>query len=265
MGLLSAETIHTLVEIKKLAFVERDAWCADPRFFEAPLEQLLSKERARELAAQIDPRRALEREIRTPVAAGGDTTYFCVVDGRGNAVSGIQSINGAWGAATVAGETGLLLNNRMRYWHLDPGHPNALEPGKRVRHTMNPPVVLKDGQLRLVFGTPGADGQVQTNLQVITNLIDFGLDPQQAVELPRWRSYQRGGESNWPHTESEQLLLEERLPAAVREALAERGHALVTSGPLDSRLGRAMAIVRQQDGLLLAGADPRGDGQAVAY
>lgn len=264
MGLLSTNAIHTLVEIKKLAFLDREAWCGDPRFVQAPLEDLLSKEHARELAAQIDPRRAQNRAVALP-AASSNTTYFCVVDGFGNAVSGIQSINEAWGAATLAGDTGLLLNNRMLYWHLEPDHPNALEPGKRVRHTMNPPLVLREGRLRAVFGTPGADGQVQTNLQVLTNLVDFGLDPQQAVEVPRWRSYQPGGESNWPHTISDELLVEDRLATEVREELAARGHRLAVCGPLDGRMGRAMAIVRLDDGMLLAGADPRGDGQTAAY
>jgi gamma-glutamyltranspeptidase/glutathione hydrolase len=264
MGFLSADAVHILVEIKKLAFLDRDAWGSDPRFFDAPLDELLSKERARHLADQIDPRRAIDRPIADPVRAAGDTTYFCVVDHFGNAVSGIQSLNGAFGAAVVAGDTGLLLNNRMRYWHLAPGHPNRLEPGKRVRHTMNPPLVLKDGDLKVVFGTPGADGQVQTNLQVLTSLLDFDLDPQQAVEAPRWRSYQPGGEANWPHTISDRLAVENRLPADVRDELADRGHRLEVVGPLAGGCN-AMVIVRQEDGMLMAGCDPRRDGQAAAY
>ena len=263
MGFLSADTVHTLVEIKKLAFLERERWCADQRFLDAPLEELLSKERARQLAAQVDPRRAADRPVVAPVAAGSDTTYFCVVDGRGNAVSGIQSINEFFGSA-MAGDTGVLLNNRMRYWHLDAGHPNLLEPGKRVRHTMNPPLVLKDGRVRAVFGTPGADAQVQTNLQVLTNLVDFELDPQQAVEAPRWRSFQPGGEANWPHTISDHLLVEDRFPAAVRDELAARGHMLEVVGPLEGGCN-AQVIVRQDDGLLLAASDPRRDGYALAY
>src|SRR6266478_4929588 len=91
--------------------------------------------------------------------------------------SAVQSINSGFGSGIIAGDTGILLNNRMSYWHLDPGHPNYLRPGRRVRHTMNPPLVLKDGVLWSVFGTPGADNQVQVNLQVLTAMIDFGLDP----------------------------------------------------------------------------------------
>jgi gamma-glutamyltranspeptidase/glutathione hydrolase len=264
MGLLSAEAIHTLVEIKKLAFIDRERWCADPRFFlDAPLEDLLSESHAEQLVSEIDPRRAADRPV-SAVAAPANTTYFCVVDERGNAVSGIQSINGSFGAATIAGDTGILLNNRMRYWHLEPDHPNRLEPGKRVRHTMNPPFVLKDGRPRVVFGTPGADAQVQTNLQVLTGLVDFGLDPQQAVEMPRWRSYQSGAEANWPHTISDNLVVENRLSSGVRDELGRRGHRLEVVGPLSGGCN-AQVIALQDDGLLLAGSDPRRDGCALAF
>ena len=102
--------------------------------------------------------------LAEPEAAVGDTTYFAVVDGEGNAVSGIQSINSRFGSGVTAGDTGVLLNNRMAYWHLAPGHANRLAPGKRVRHTMNAPMVFKDGRLWAVEGTPGADNQVQVNL-----------------------------------------------------------------------------------------------------
>jgi gamma-glutamyltranspeptidase len=264
LGLLTPDLVHLLVEIKKVAFVERDAWVADPRYFDAPLEELLSKEHASKLASTIDLRRASERPIVAPQPASVNTTYFCVVDGQGNAVSGIQSLNGAFGAATIAGDTGLLLNNRMRYWHLAADHPNRLEPGKRVRHTMNPPLVLKDGRLQIVFGTPGADQQVQVNLQVLTGLLDFDLDPQQAVEMPRWRSYQPGGEANWPHTISDHLLLENRFSPEVVDDLAARGHQVELVGTLDGGCN-VQVIMRQDDGLLLAASDPRRDGYAVAY
>ena len=264
MGLLSADAIHTLVEIKKLAFLDREAWGGDPNFVEAPLAELLSETYASQQAARVDPRRAARRPVLAPAGASSDTTYFCVVDGQGNVVSGIQSINGAFGAATIAGDTGLLLNNRMRYWHLEPGHPNRLEPGKRVRHTMNPPLVLRDGRPCAVFGTPGADAQVQTNLQVLTSLLDFDLDPQQAVEAPRWRSFQTGGEADWPHTISDRLLVENRFASEVLAELERRGHELEVVGPLDGGCN-AQLIVCQPDGMLLAAADPRRDGYALAY
>jgi gamma-glutamyltranspeptidase len=263
MGFMSADLIHTLVEIKKLAFLDREL-CADPRFADTPIEELLSTSHAQQLASRIDPRRAADLPVRAALSAGAETTYFCVVDRQGNAVSGIQSINDSFGAAAVAGDTGILLNNRMRYWHLEQDHPNFLEPGKRVRHTMNPPLVLRDGQLRIVFGTPGADAQVQTNLQVLVSLLDFDLDPQQAVEAPRWRSYQPGGEANWPHTISDHLIVEDRLPAVAREELAARGHKLEIVGALEGG-SSAQVIVRETNGMLLAGSDPRRDGYALAY
>src|SRR5690606_7770853 len=108
----------------------------------------------------IDPRRAADLPLK-PERGTGDTTYFCVVDAAGNAVSAIQSLNSPFGSGVIAGETGVLLNNRMSYWHLEEGHPNLLTPGRRVRHTMNAPMVLKDGRPWCVIGTPGADNQVQ--------------------------------------------------------------------------------------------------------
>src|SRR5262249_53368682 len=131
MGLLSADAVHVMVEAKQLAFADRERWAADPRSLEAPLVELLSAEYAARLAASIDMRRARRRGLAE--AADGDTTYFCTADGEGNAVSGVQSINSGFGSGIIAGDTGVLLNNRMSYWHLDPAHPNNLRPGRRVR------------------------------------------------------------------------------------------------------------------------------------
>src|SRR6202022_1071227 len=157
MGLLSADAVHVMVEAKKLAFAARERWGADPHSIEAQLARLLSTDYTAQLAGRIHLRRAAPTG---PMAlAAGDTTYFCTADGEGNAVSGVQSINSGFGSGIMAGDTGILLNNRMSYWHLEPGHPNRLRPGRRVRHTMNPPLVLKDGVLWCVFGTPGADHQ----------------------------------------------------------------------------------------------------------
>jgi gamma-glutamyltranspeptidase len=265
MGAFSADAIHTLVEAKKLAFADRERFSADPRFFEAPLDELLSKDHAARLAAQIDPRRATPRAAQLAGAtAGGDTTYFAVVDRWGNAVSGIQSLSDLFGSGVTAGTTGILLNNRMRPWHLEPDHPNALRPGKRVRHTMNTPLALENGQVRAVWGTPGADAQVQTNLQTLTALVDFELDPQQALEAPRWCSFEPGQETTWPHTGSEHLQVEGRFEAHVLADLASRGHQLEVVGPLDGPCS-AQTVVRLDDGTLVAGADPRRDGVALAW
>jgi gamma-glutamyltranspeptidase/glutathione hydrolase len=265
MGALSADSVHTLVEAKKLAFADRERHAGDPRAVAAPLERLLSKPYAAELARRIDPRRAAPTPPRPTSAGGGDTTYFCVVDGEGNAVSGIQSINSAFGSGVTAGETGILLNNRMTPWHLEPGHPNRLAPGKRVRHTMNTPMVFKDGELWAVLGTPGGDNQVQVNLQVLTAMVDFGLDPQQAAEMPRWSSTQPGQEANYPHDCPDALSLETRFPADVREELAARGHPVVLLGDLEGPC--SVEIIRRDPatGMLSAGSDPRRDGWGLAY
>jgi gamma-glutamyltranspeptidase/glutathione hydrolase len=263
MGLLSADAVHLMIEAKKLAFADRERWGADPRSVEAPFAELLSAEYAARLAARIDIRRA----AATSSLAGSarDTTYFCTADDEGNAVSAVQSINSGFGSGVMAGDTGILLNNRMSYWHLEPGHPNRLRAGRRVRHTMNPPLVLKDGALWCVFGTPGADNQVQINLQILTAMIDFGLDPQQAAEMPRWTSNVPGQYANWPHDGEDALTIERRFPEEVRNELARRGHPVNTVGDLEGPC--SVEIIRRDaaTGMLLAGSDPRRDGWALAW
>ncbi len=263
MGLMSADAAHVMVEAKKLAFADRERWGADPRTISPPFAELLSADYAARLASRIDRQRAAP--TRAAPAAAGDTTYFCTADGDGNAVSGIQSINSAWGSGVTAGDTGILLNNRMAYWHLDPAHPNFLRPGRRVRHTMNPPLVLKDGKLWAVLGTPGADNQVQINFQVLTAMIDFGLDPQQAAELPRWTSNVPGQYANYPHDGPDVLTIERRFPDEVRQELARRGHPVDTVGDLDGPC--SVEIIRRDaaTGMLYAGSDPRRDGWALAW
>jgi gamma-glutamyltranspeptidase len=263
MGIGSADAVHVMVEAKKLAFADRERWGADPRTMEAPLGELLSADYAARLASRIDPRRAAPTSGFADAA--GDTTYFCTADGAGNAVSGIQSINSGWGSGVTAGDTGILLNNRMAYWHLDPAHPNFLRPGRRVRHTMNPPLVLKDGALWAVFGTPGADNQVQINLQVLTAMVDFGLDPQQAAEAARWTSNVPGQYANYPHDGPDVLTMEGRFPEAVRRDLARRGHPVDTVGDLEGPCSVEIIRREEMNGMLLAGSDPRRDGWALAW
>jgi gamma-glutamyltranspeptidase len=262
MGLGSVDLVHVMVEAKKLAFADRERWGADPRTVDAPFAELLSKEYAARLASRIDLKRAAP--THSIADAAGNTTYFCVVDGDGNAVSGIQSINSAWGSGATAGDTGVLLNNRMAYWHLEPGHPNRLRSGRRVRHTMNPPLILKDGAVWAVCGTPGADNQVQINFQIVTAMIDFGLDPQQAAEMPRWTSNVPGQYANYPHSGPDVLTMERRFPEAVRTDLARRGHPVDTVGDLEGPC--SVEIIRRTPaGMLLAGSDPRRDGWALAW
>jgi gamma-glutamyltranspeptidase/glutathione hydrolase len=259
--LAPAELVHVLVEAKKRCFADRERFGADPRFSDVPIDFLLSDEVTSAYAA------AISREVAADVpaeAASGDTTYFCVVDQEGNAVSGIQSLNSAFGAEVIAGDSGILLNNRMAYWHLAPGHPNLLRPGKRVRHTMNAPMVFRDGRLWCVFGTPGGDNQVQVNLQVLTAMTDLDLDPQTAIERPRWTSSQPGQGANWPHDGDNVLTIEQDIGDTVLEGLRQRGHRL---NPVPHLAGPcAVQAIRVLDnGVRMAGSDTRRDGWAAAY
>ena len=256
--------IHVLVEAKKRAFQDRERFGTDPNHGEVPLDRLLSDAHADALAASIDLSRAADIALAEPERPDGDTTYFCVVDGAGNAVSGIQSINSGFGSGVTAGDTGVLLNNRMAYWHLAPGHANRLRPGKRVRHTMNAPMVFKDGKLWAVEGTPGADNQVQVNLQVLTSMMDLGADPQTALEAPRWTSIQQGQGANWPHDGDGRLTIEPGFGADVLAGLEGLGHRLNRVGPLEGPCS-VQAIRVMDNGVLAAGSDPRRDGWAGAF
>lgn len=262
-GAAPADALHILVEAKKRAFMDRERYGADPRFEAVPLDLLLSDAQADAHAAAIDLARAA---IVPPPSAigGGDTTYFAVVDAAGNAVSGIQSINSGYGSGVTAGDTGVLLNNRMAYWHLAAGHPNRLQPGKRVRHTMNAPMVYRDGKLAIVLGTPGADNQVQVNLQVLVAMLDHGADPQTALEAPRWTSSQAGQGANWPHGGDGRLTIETDVPAEVLAELERRGHVLHRVGHLMGPCAM-QAIQILPGGIRAAGSDPRRDGWALAY
>jgi gamma-glutamyltranspeptidase len=263
VGALSeAERIHLLVEAKKLAFLDRETYGFDPRSGDIPIEMLLSESRADEYAAKIDMTRASNIPLMSEDAKG-DTTYFCVVDAAGNAVSGIQSLASAFGSGVTAGDTGVLLNNRLAYFSLRPGHPNALKPGKRVRHTMNCPLVLKDRKLWSVLGTPGADHQVQINLQLLTALIDCNIDPQSAVESPRWSSSQVG-QGTWPQIGDGRLTIESDFDTAVLSELEARGHSL-NRVPQLACPGAAHIIRINTNEVRIAGSDPRRDGWAGAY
>ena len=198
-----------------------------------------------------------------------DTTCFTIVDRWGNAVSQLQSLQSAFGSSIVAADTGILLNNRMSYWHLEEDHVDSLQTGKRVRHTMNPVMVFgKNGgsrELVLVCGTPGADTQVQTNLQVITHVLDFGMTVAEAVEAPRWRHLQNPTESTYPHTCEDELWLEGRFTADVQRGLEKRGHQLNILGDWDGTGSEMMIRVDAKNGAFHGAADPRRDGYALAW
>ena len=262
-ALSPADRVHVMVEAKKLAFRDRESYGGDPAFEPLPLGMLLSDDYADRQAALIDMARAATISLNESAQAA-DTTYFCVVDADGNAVSGIQSLNSIYGSGVTAGDTGVLMNNRMAYWHLAPGHANHLVPGKRVRHTMNAPMVFRDGRLCAVLGTPGADNQVQVNLQVLTAMLDLDVDPQTALELPRWTSSQAGQGANWPHEGDGKLTIEGDFGAPLLAELESRGHRLTRVGHLEGPC--AMQAIRvMPNGVRVAASDTRRDGWAGAY
>lgn len=277
LGANSVPSIHLMVEAKKLAFADREAYLADPERVEIPLAGLLSKEYAAERRRLIRPDRAQlavtagdpwphqGRAARRIPEAREDTTCFVVVDREGNAVCQLQSLQSSFGSGLVVEGTGILLNNRMTYWHLDPNHIDCLEPGKRVRHTMNPVMVFREGRLVLVLGTPGADTQVQSNLQVLSHVLDAGYSVVEAVEAPRWRHLQNGTESTVPHLCPDELLLEERFSPETVVGLGELGHPVRVIGPW-AATGSMMMIQREPStGALFGAADPRRDGYAIGW
>ncbi|MBC7340296.1 MAG: gamma-glutamyltransferase [Firmicutes bacterium] len=259
-----AAAIHLMVEAKKLAFEDRLRFAGDPRHVPFPLERLISKEYAVRRRLRIDGGRA-QPGWYPPAGAGhgaGDTTYLAVVDGRGNAVSLIQSLSLAFGSGVMVPGTGILLNNRAgRGFTLLDGHPNCVAPGKRTVHTLNCYMVFREGELWLVGGTPGGDGQPQWNLQVLVSMIDWGLDPASAVEWPRWTSHPGTDPAHWG--EPEELRVENRLPADITAELERRGHRLRLLGPWAG--GGAVQLIARDPatGVLTGVSDPRAEGLAL--
>jgi gamma-glutamyltranspeptidase/glutathione hydrolase len=258
-----ADVIHLLVEAKKLAFAEREEHAGDPDHVSLPLERLLSAEHSKWLSLRIDPRRPTPPPGAV-TAAGGDTSYFAVVDDAGNAVSGIQSLAEAFGACVMDPSSGIVMNNRMTWFHVDPDHPNALGPAKHPRHTMNAPLILRDDQLLATLGATAGDAQHQTALQIVTAMVDYGFAPQQAVETSRWTHFQPGTGSAYPHDSPDVLVVESRFDSHVLEELKRRGHNVATVGPMED-VGNAGIIWRDPRGVYVCGADPRHGGWAGAF
>jgi len=253
LGHNSAPLIHLMVEAKKLAFADRYRYTGDPDFVRVPMEAMLSKAHARRQRARIDPDRAARDPEALPVP-DTHTTYLAVVDPEGNAISYIQSIFSPFGCGMVAGDTGIVLNNRATGFSLDPASPNVLQPGKRPVHTLGAYMVARSGLPVLVLGTPGASAQVQTVFQLIVDLLDFRMDVQEAIEAPRWRS------------EGDDLLLEGRVPTEVRDRLAAMGHRVQPAPDFDPQTGGAQVIkLDHAHGVLHGGADPRREGYALGW
>ncbi|NNF46744.1 MAG: hypothetical protein HKN69_08240 [Desulfofustis sp.] len=243
----SAELVHFMVEAKKQVFCERDQYICDPAFYPIPLDYLLSSKKAKELAGRIGER-AASLPCRYRFARGGeDTVYMTAVDEQGNAAVLIQSLFQEFGSCVMVPGTGIFLHNRGRGFSMNPKHPCRLEPRKRPYHTLQPLMVLDGDQPFLLLGTPGADGQTQTNMQMLVNLIDFGVDVQCAVDAPRWRSMPAG-----------ELLLENRFPQATIDHLSRQGHQIEQLTGFSPLMGSAQAIkIDRERQILTGGADGR--------
>ena len=261
----SADAIHLLVEAKKIAYSDRNRLAGDPNFVDWPLDGLLSTEYADLRRDQIHPFQA-GAEVRplVPTNGLGDTTYFCVADGAGNAVSWIHSLSNGFGSGVVAPGTGVLFNNRGgRGFSLDADHPNVIAPGKRTMHTLNCYLTTVNGAVSIVGGTPGGDLQPQVGIQMLTKLIDGGLQPQDAVESPRWFSFP--GTDPATINRAGELRVEVGMPDDAILDLKRMGHNVVQT-PLGSYHGCVQLIVRDaRRGVLTGASDPRGDGQAVGF
>ena len=247
---LSADRIHLEVEAKKLVFKDLHEKVGDPEFSEIPTEELLSKDYAARLRASIS------RDAAAPVTPdfGGDTIYLCAVDAEGNGCSFINSLYGGFGSGIVAEGTGVCLHNRGRSFRLIPGHPNAIGPGKRPMHTIIPGLATSSatGALWAVFGVMGAAMQPQGQAQLLIDLLDYGMDPQEAVDHPRHRH------------ENDVLLIEGRVPENEIARLRGLGHRIEVNEDYMIPAGGAQLIRIFENGVRACGSDPRKDGCALA-
>jgi gamma-glutamyltranspeptidase/glutathione hydrolase len=273
MGHNSPETLHALIEAKRIAFADRAAYLGDPGSVPASvLKTLISKDYAALRRKDIDPQHAAESykagtmpgvTLTTPIAEAlqnftgldrGDTIYMTAADGRGNVVSLIQSLFSDFGSGIVAGDTGILLHNRGSGFNLTPGSPDQIAPHKRPLHTLIPALVMKDGKPWLSFGVMGGDHQAQGHTQVLLNAIDFGMNVQEAGEAARVTHGNNG------------LLVESNVPESVRTALIQRGHKVTSNANPGGAFGGFQGIMLDpRTGVLMGGSDVRKDGLAIGY
>jgi gamma-glutamyltranspeptidase/glutathione hydrolase len=264
MGWGSAAYLHTLVEAKRIAFADRGAWIGDPASTpQKAIDRMLSKEYAADRRKEINPGKAAARYaplaldgrstpegLDDPIGRG-DTVYLTAADAEGNVISLIQSLYETFGSGIVAGDTGIMLHNRGNLFTLVPGHPNQIAPGKRPFHTLIPAMVMRDGVPWVSFGVMGGDMQAQGHAQVLANLIDFGMNIQEAGEAPRFRDSGSG------------LALESPFAAEARAGLTSRGHKLIQSVGVWG--GFQGILIDPKTHVLQAGSDPRKDGMAAGW
>jgi gamma-glutamyltranspeptidase/glutathione hydrolase len=283
----SAPYLHAVTESLKLAFADRNRYVGDPKFVPPiPMRELLSKDYAAKRRALIDPNKAIEGEppagaIASPTTSAryatpqpvppldatpwidGHTTYLAVVDKDRNMVSITSSLLSGFGSGHVAEGAGFFLNNRMAYFGLESDDVNVLKPGKRPRHTINPALALKDGRPYVVFGTPGADTQPQTQLQFFLNVVEFGMNVQQALEAPAVISSSFRS-SYYPHEVAGRLQTPASLPEHVRTELAALGHKLDVRNVKGVGSVKAI-IIHPKTGVLMGGVSPTGDSYVYGW
>jgi gamma-glutamyltranspeptidase/glutathione hydrolase len=253
---LGADYVHLAVEAVKPSFQARDTWITDPTFMTVDPTSFLLPERLDELARGIDRARAAGWRGSTPA---GDTVWMGAIDRAGRAVSFIQSLYHEFGSGVVLESTGINWQNRGCSFALDSRALNALAPGRKPFHTLNPAMArLKDGRV-MVYGNMGGDGQPQTQSAVFTRTVVFGMTPQAAINAPRWLLGRTWGQP------SDTLKLESRFAPAVVEALRRRGHDIQMLADFDDTMGHAGAIILRPDGVFEGGADPRSDGAVAAW
>ena len=265
MGHNSPQYLHTVLEAVKLAFADRDRYYGDPKFSKIPEETLLSKSYAAERRKLIDPNHAsLESRpgnlgasapaTGAPGPSGGkDTTCVDVVDKFGNGYSATPS--GAWLPSVIAGDTGIAISVRMESFVMTPGHANQLAPGKRPRVTLSPTLVTKGDQLYITMSTPGGDNQDQALLQVLLNMLDFGMRPQFAAEAPRFQTDAFYASFGFHEFLPGQVSLEGRIPLDTAKKLQEMGHKVQLGGDWSNLSSPVVILVN--DGVLNGAADPR--------
>jgi gamma-glutamyltranspeptidase / glutathione hydrolase len=283
----SADYVHTLVETMKLAFADRDRYYGDPEFTRVPGAELLSKDYAAKRRSLIDPKRAslehrpgdpmnkkalpgitpqpaLTGESRVPEAErANDTTCVNVIDKDGNLFSATPS--GAWLPAVIAGDTGVLMGQRLQSFLLEEGHPNVLQPGKRPRVTLTPTLVLKEGRPFMVLSTPGGDNQDQSLLQVLLNLIEFSMNVQEAIEAPRFQTLHLVSSFDDHRFNPGVLNLEDRINKDVVEDLRRRGHKVEMHAAFGNPSAPTAIMFRVDNGVIEGGADPRRGRYAVGW
>ena len=254
-GRTTIDSLHLMIEAKKLAYADMQRHVGDPRFSNVPVEAMLSKAYARQRAGLIDPRRAKASVDAGALAThGGDTTYLCAVDADGNIVSLIQSNFATFGSAVVPEGAGFVLQNRGGLFTFDRSHPNVLAPRKRPLQTVIP-AFMKRGHFSAGFGVMGGWNQPQAHVQVISNIVDHGLNIQQALEAPRFVKL------TFPGTD---VMMESRVPEDVREGLERRGHEIDLQGEFSNMVGGGQAVMHDALAKVNYGAsDPRKDGAAI--